>query len=971
MYFYQIPKKETNTSDTIIGVIDCSGSMENNWVWLANHWNEFIPQEKSQIITFDTKARIPAENRLNQSINHHGGGGTNITEGFIKLEEELAKLPNDSSVTVVFISDGEDNNQGTLEERMSKLKGNSGSTKRINFICIGVGSGFPTFISMRLREKYHNGDDTLPAIFLIEHVSEKAYTIKFEAIRPFLKSGQKVSIAPPVCVFPWREYSSEPFESSWIMTEADTLTLDGQKVDLRDNLMSFHGINEIFRSWNQMINLESMKEGEKVGARAKKTLSLMQSILDELKSSKGIDVFDTGNNTKFDSFLQKIAFKVNRRNFERIVWYFDDVKKIAEGNTVEKLSGFEAAKRIGLGTIVGRAAQKAFGLKNISQAEFTLIKDEFKTLLGKHPVEEKKDGTPLRQLLREKDLDKALDLCVNQLVLFDNMPFSGTPVRIVKGDNNQIDLERIDIRFVADNLTKELFEITEQEGGSLMVPVAEGKTEAVNSVVPLFSKDDVDLVPFIQSRLFKLHMSYNITKKPDTVIDQCMVYVLIGLFKHLISRKLENTDLLNKVLETYSLIKSTLPEGDFLTKPFAGTIASLVNETTEGTTPIRASNEKTLLNAFVRCKSKEISSKTARQLVRHLAAFEVHKTLTADKSKIKEAFNYKVKNDQKSDKQADLMAKMMALLPKVRSFGDLGKMISFQILAAELSSEIEVEFSPSKIEKVFPEESGIELFKKFLKLIGEEELTATDLEEIVLMHEAIANNPDLTQIDPNDLNANRLNLGPLFKLEINQLMKKEQPNSAGKGKKGQKGQKGKAPKGKGGEITLSEGGRALLTTKMRSNPLFVNCYPKLKDELMNLFKSIHDEVLPQDKAEMMSYCQVNGINFNSIRFCQESLLPMKSCGARNCYFYLKSMKRLDSHMAIWGSGLPKGFHLLVKKNRHLSPPEIFDVFSAAHFSEKGGVAVPFNPETYGRNKQQVVDYISKLKDAYHKILDKN
>lgn len=38
---------------------------------------------------------------------------------------------------------------------MQKLKGNTGHI--INFICLGVGAGFPTFISMRLREKYHNG----------------------------------------------------------------------------------------------------------------------------------------------------------------------------------------------------------------------------------------------------------------------------------------------------------------------------------------------------------------------------------------------------------------------------------------------------------------------------------------------------------------------------------------------------------------------------------------------------------------------------------------------------------------------------------------------------------------------------------------------------------------------------------------------------------------------------------------------
>jgi len=37
-------------------------------------------------------------------------------------------------------------------------------------INIGVGRGFPTFLAMQIRETYHNGDDTLPSVFLIEEV---------------------------------------------------------------------------------------------------------------------------------------------------------------------------------------------------------------------------------------------------------------------------------------------------------------------------------------------------------------------------------------------------------------------------------------------------------------------------------------------------------------------------------------------------------------------------------------------------------------------------------------------------------------------------------------------------------------------------------------------------------------------------------------------------------------------------------
>ncbi len=70
---------------------------------------------------------------------------------------------------MIFISDGDDNHAGTLEERMKTLSGNQ--NLKINFLCLGIGKEFPTFISMRLREKYHSGDEQIPAIFMIEFVS--------------------------------------------------------------------------------------------------------------------------------------------------------------------------------------------------------------------------------------------------------------------------------------------------------------------------------------------------------------------------------------------------------------------------------------------------------------------------------------------------------------------------------------------------------------------------------------------------------------------------------------------------------------------------------------------------------------------------------------------------------------------------------------------------------------------------------
>ena len=66
---------------------------------------------------------------------------------------------------------------------MEKLKGVKNTKITINFLCIGIGKDFPTFVALKLREKYHNGDNSIPAIFLIEYVSNKAFVNKFDLLK--------------------------------------------------------------------------------------------------------------------------------------------------------------------------------------------------------------------------------------------------------------------------------------------------------------------------------------------------------------------------------------------------------------------------------------------------------------------------------------------------------------------------------------------------------------------------------------------------------------------------------------------------------------------------------------------------------------------------------------------------------------------------------------------------------------------
>lgn len=61
------------------------------------------------------------------------------------------QVPEEASITVVFISDGQDttNGEAKLREKMKSLRGGLG--RDITLLCLGIQSGFPTKIAMDLR----------------------------------------------------------------------------------------------------------------------------------------------------------------------------------------------------------------------------------------------------------------------------------------------------------------------------------------------------------------------------------------------------------------------------------------------------------------------------------------------------------------------------------------------------------------------------------------------------------------------------------------------------------------------------------------------------------------------------------------------------------------------------------------------------------------------------------------------------
>lgn len=144
--------------------------MSSYWKEMVKFWNQSVAPLAKFVITFDNTAKVESKTTLSEVLRDHGGGGTNILGAFEELERQMSEFIMEINFTIIFISDGQDTAHGNkLTERMKSLKGGQG--RKINFICLGIQSGFPTSISMTLRELYHMGDSAIPALYLIEYAS--------------------------------------------------------------------------------------------------------------------------------------------------------------------------------------------------------------------------------------------------------------------------------------------------------------------------------------------------------------------------------------------------------------------------------------------------------------------------------------------------------------------------------------------------------------------------------------------------------------------------------------------------------------------------------------------------------------------------------------------------------------------------------------------------------------------------------
>lgn len=553
---FRVPGLESEKSEQlVVGLVDASGSMGSYWVEMVKFWNKSVAPVCSFLVTFSAHARVEPRMELSENLKAHGGGCTNILEAFEQLEQYLSTLPKDKSVTVIFISDGADTvHNRRLPDKLAQLQGSRGLA--INFVCLGIQKGFPTKVSLVLREKYHSGDDSVPALYLIEFASEKAFFNKFETIQHLFGARARGLLNEFVDYRrnPWEPQATERTltEGKWILLHKEFPALhltypSGTRKELTVPPLSSLSIEDLvdcFRGWVQLVQIESMDKAKskQAAAWAQAAVDAARGYVLEYEAMNNISLISEPKVEAKESFKSRAAKMQARTVGSRISWFIDELTVLSKGMGLGQLSEYDAAKRMGIGTITGKYHQKALALKGLTPKAFREMCAEFREVFlatELSAASSSQDASVFtlqnqKEVFQEEDLLEGLDLCNSQFDFVESFPVVGYSLKVKRYDGSLVNPWKVTVQSLAHthNSIDSAYLARNQNSYSLSTGL--GKVEEINAVLPLFGPDDIEMAPLLNSRLFKLAISFMAVQNIDTYHADAYLALLANTFVYII-----------------------------------------------------------------------------------------------------------------------------------------------------------------------------------------------------------------------------------------------------------------------------------------------------------------------------------------------------------------------------------------------------------------------------------------------------
>lgn len=928
---FQIPSLSKNPiKSSLIGVIDSSGSMSSSWKDIANNWNSLLSENPdATAITFSNSAKI-IKGPLTMRIQDYEGGGTEIEKGFRELNNILKSDANiHPNLTILFISDGCDNSSPTLEERLKKLSFQIDKTKKCNFLSMAVGKGFPTFIAMRLREMYHNGDQNLPPVFLIETPNTQTILEQFQLLNPYLIHRSRYKVKPPVKQFPWSEPSEIVQESQWVLTTDKVLLIEEDTFEvLKRDLVGIQELIEIIKSWLMELQLLSIRQNVK--KESEKAIEFIKEIKNAYENKTEID-----KKNKI-SFCERIMKRTGKDLLQDLNLLIKEIKSFSEENLLSKLSEQEAAKRLAIGTKIGKYHSKAMDLRGITVEDYAKIKQDFMKLLTKFPLSQESSQEPSliilqnqKEIFSEADLKDGINICPSQYDLVETLPLVGHSIQVKRSEGSRINPYLIKVIDIAKH-HKILDTVSiQQNDNEMKLKVGLDEEETVNAILPLFDEKDYDLKPYINSKIYHLLMTFNVMQNVDTLFENAYSALLAAATVFLLDKP-ENEWRNNLLTLINKTLKITYAESlgfqkyceVLLTEP------SLAMVTEHPECPVKCED---LSKPILALHYLNIGDKKQLKLILDRIFIEYLGRMFVNEITLNDYF---ILEDEHVFDKVDFKPYVQQVLSKYSTEAVLNSFYTkyqlkddFNKEVAKLNMKIDFDFSVVLNKK--------NLYSNFFKI-------NLPLLEKIYQHftgETIAIKNYFIWIYHgnsyrNSYERNTTNINEDFEFILQTIKKK------------------------------------MVEDFFKSRNIFQNTWEDLEKNYCKIITEKHFSVIPLTEKKLIDYCSVNGLDHSLFKFNSCSNLLVNACLSLKCPFYMQLNNSLAQHLEGNKESIPafnKTIKILCKE---IDNEKIYNHIMNMDYVDKMLVMPKMGVdaiESKTKNKAEILELIKELKAFYENL----
>ena len=252
-----------------------------------------------------------------------------------------------------------------------------------------------------------------------------------------------------------------------------------------------------------------------------------------------------------------------------------------------------------------------------------------------------------REVFLEPEFCEAINLCKTQYDLVEAFPMIGYAIKIKRFNGSMLDPWLIQVRFIA--LQHKFIDLSSLVKNQMRMDFPNGdRKEEVNAILPLFTnKKDFDLKKLINSRLYRLLMTFVVMQNIDTFYEEAYLALLASSFCFMLNFK-ENEWRNNMLDRIYKTVKFSYGEEDdfkkylssFLTKNYEEIFYKGKDQNSDN----RIDLSKPLVTLYYVYKKKILEKEDLKKIFEYILVEFFHRMYCENEKKAEKFFVMNIKN---------------------------------------------------------------------------------------------------------------------------------------------------------------------------------------------------------------------------------------------------------------------------------------------------------------------------------------